>query len=63
MIKVKNIYLATDYIDKLEPFNGAYSTGIIYELENGSYYQAQSTDPLVAFSKLDIEVVNKLLKE
>lgn len=62
MIKVKNIYLATDYIDELKPFNGGYATGIVYELENGSFYQGQSTDPLVSFRKLDREEDKNILK-
>lgn len=53
MKKVINTYLATKYIDNLRPFNGGYATGLIYELEDGSFYQSQSTDPLVQFRKLE----------
>lgn len=62
MKKVINIYLATDYIDKLEPFNGGYATGIIYELEDGNFYQGQSTDSLVGFRKLDRDDDKKILE-
>lgn len=62
MKKVKNIYLATDYIDELKPFNGGYATGIIYELEDRTFYQGQSTDPLVQFRKIDRDEDKNLLK-
>lgn len=47
MKKVKQVW----YSDSTEGVGGHYSTGLILELEDGTFVRHQSTDPVMPFEK------------
>jgi len=45
MKKVKNVF----YTDKKEEVGGHYSSGLVLELEDGTFLRGQTTDPIMSF--------------